>query len=154
MSINLNRVTITGYLAQEPALIDLPAGQQACELRIACNRRWQHQLTGRWQEWADFFDARIVGGLAPIAQHRLHVGHAIAIDGRLTTQCSPTNNANDYRSTVIIAEEVQFLTPTTKSHPTTTIEPQPLPGQTADASGTRAGDLLVSDEDAPSTIAT
>lgn len=45
MSINLNRVKMTGYLAQELELIDLPAGQQACEPRIACNRRSQHQLT-------------------------------------------------------------------------------------------------------------
>lgn len=110
MTINLNRVTITGYLAQEPVLIDLPAGQQACELRIACNRRWQHQLTGKWEEWADFFDARIVGGLAPIAHRRLRTGHGIAIDGRLTTRRASCNDPTHRSESVILAEDVQFLT--------------------------------------------
>lgn len=142
MTINLNRVTITGYLAQEPALIDLPAGQRACELRIACNRRWQHQLTGRWEEWADFFDARIVGALAPIAHRRLRTGHGVAIDGRLSNQRSDCNDPAYRFATIIIAEEVQFLTPTPGA---------PAPELERDGGlhprTPRPGDLLVAGED-------
>jgi single stranded DNA-binding protein len=112
MSINLNRVTVTGYLAQEPVLLDLPAGQRACELRIACNRRWQHKLTGVWEEWADFFDARIVGALASIAHRRLQTGHAIAIDGRLSNQRSRCSDPAHRSEIVILVDEIQFLTKT------------------------------------------
>jgi single-strand DNA-binding protein len=144
MTINLNRVTITGYLAREPELIDLPAGQQACKLRIACNRRRQHQLTGTWQEWADFFDARIPGALAPIAHRRLRTGHVIAIDGRLSNQRSGCNDPAHRLATVIIAEEIQFLTKPTDAHPTT-----PIPGTPHQQAPPHPGDMLVTDEDEP-----
>jgi single stranded DNA-binding protein len=116
---NLNRVTVTGNLAQEPLLLDLPAGQCACELRIACSRRWQHKLTGVWDEWTDFFDARIVGGLAPTAHRRLRSGHGVAIDGRLSTQPCRCDDPTHRSEILILVDEIQFLTRTAGAQPAT-----------------------------------
>jgi single stranded DNA-binding protein len=139
-SHNLNHVTVTGNLAQEPALLDLPAGQCACELRIACNRRRQNKLTGVWDEWTDFFDARIVGALAPVAHRRLRKGHGVAIDGRLSTQPSRCEDPIHRSETVILVDEIQFLTRAADAEHTAlergALHPKAL----------RPGDVLVTDE--------
>jgi single stranded DNA-binding protein len=139
-SHNLNHVTVTGNLAQEPALLDLPAGQCACELRIACNRRWQNKLTGVWDEWADFFDARIIGALAPVAHRRLRKGHGVAIDGRLSTQPSRCEDPIHRSETVILVDEIQFLTRASDTEHTA-LEPGALHPKAL-----RPGDVLVTDE--------
>ena len=63
-----------------------------------------------WDEWTDFFDARIIGGLAPIAHGRLRTGHGVAIDGRLSTQPCRCNDPTHRSEIVILVEEIQFLT--------------------------------------------
>ena len=106
---NLNRVTITGYLVRDPTPRSLPTGQSVCEMRIACHRRRQEELTGSWVQWVEYCDARIIGRFALTALQRLREGSAVAIEGRLSSQPSCCENPEHRRGMFVLARKVQFL---------------------------------------------
>jgi single stranded DNA-binding protein len=110
MSYNLNRVTVTGYLARDPVLLGMPSGHSVCKLHVACNRKWQNKLTGAWVKRADFFDVWVLGPLAPTTHKSLRTGSGVAVDGRLYGQRTHCNHPEHRHEVVIIAEEIQFIT--------------------------------------------
>ena len=69
---NLNHITVTGHLTEDPVLRSLPSGHQICDMRVASSRSWQNRLTGEWERWSDFFDVRVFGSFAPIVHRTLH----------------------------------------------------------------------------------
>jgi single-strand DNA-binding protein len=109
MMANLNRVTITGYLVRDPTPRSLPSGQSVCDMRIACHRRRQEQLTGSGVQWVEYCDARIIGRFALIALQRLQQGSGVAIEGRLSTQPSCCENPEHRVGMFVLARKVQFL---------------------------------------------
>jgi single-strand DNA-binding protein len=109
MMANLNRVTITGYLVRDPTPRSLPTGQSVCDMRIACHRRRQEELTGSWVQWVEYCDARIIGQFALIALQRLHEGSAVAIEGRISAQPSCCENPEHRLGMFVLARKVQFL---------------------------------------------
>jgi single-strand DNA-binding protein len=106
---NLNHVTATGYLARDPVLRDLPSGHQICEMHVASNNRWHNKLTGKWDEWTDYFNVRVFGAFAPIAHRCLHKGSGVAIDGRLTSEPARCSDPEHRSEVLILAEHMQFI---------------------------------------------
>lgn len=106
---NLNHVTATGYLAEDPVLRSLPSGHQICEMRIASSHAWENKLTGKWEQWSDFFDVRVFGAFAPIAHHNLRKGSGVAIDGRLSSKPTRCSDPSHREEIVVLAENMQFI---------------------------------------------
>jgi single stranded DNA-binding protein len=109
MSINLNRVTITGHLVSDPVLRGLPSGKSVCDMRIACNRKWQNKLTGSWEDWVDYIEAQAIDTLAPFAHQLLRKGSGVAIDGRLTSQPAECEDTGHPRRLIVLAEEMHLI---------------------------------------------
>jgi single-strand DNA-binding protein len=106
---NLNHVTTTGYLTEDPMLRSLPSGHQICEMRIASNRSWKNKITGRWEQWTDFFPVRVFGSFAPIAHRNLRKGSGVAIDGRLSSGPSLYGDPEHRSEIVVLVENLQFM---------------------------------------------
>jgi single-stranded DNA-binding protein len=98
MVTNLNRVSITGHLARDPTLHDLPSGKSACDVRIACARR----------EGVDYLDARIAGPLARIAHRSLRKDSPVAIEGSLSGQLNYCKHPEHRRELVVLVRTLQF----------------------------------------------
>lgn len=109
MTVNLNQVAITGCLSRDPVLVEMPSGHTVCEMQIASHRRSRDELTGEWQEWADFFTVKAFGFQARTTHERLCKGQGVAISGRLSSRRTHSADPQHYWATEIIAEAVQFL---------------------------------------------
>jgi single-strand DNA-binding protein len=107
---NLNHVTVTGYLAEDPVLHSLPSGHQICEMRVASTQTWENKLTGQWQRWSDYFDVHVFGSFAPIAHRNLHKGSGVAIDGRLSSRPIHCSDPSHRQEIYVLSEHMQFIT--------------------------------------------
>ncbi len=111
MMANLNRVTLTGYLVRDPTPRSLPSGQSACDMRIACHRRCQEELTGSWLQWVDYCDARVYGSFAQSVCQRLRAGSSVAIEGRLSSQPTYCENPEHKQGMFVLVKKIQLLPP-------------------------------------------
>jgi single stranded DNA-binding protein len=116
MAINLNRVTITGYLIRDPVLHGPSPEKNVCDMSIACHRRWQDKLTGSWEEWIDYIKVRAVDSLAPLANEHLRQGSSVAIDGRIASQRADCNDPEHAWEMIVLAEEMQLIPKTPSNH--------------------------------------
>lgn len=106
MPANINSVTVTGNLTQDPELKTVGEGFAICNLRIAVNGR--EKKGDQWQERADFFDITVFGGQGENCAKFLEKGKPIAVSGRLKQERWETDDGKRSR-VVIIARDVQFL---------------------------------------------
>jgi single-strand DNA-binding protein len=106
---NLNHITATGYLTDNPTLRSLPSGHQICEMRLASNRSWKNELTGKWESRTDYFDVRVFGPFSDIAHRCLKKGSGVAIDGRLSSSGVRRNDPEHRPETIVLAEHMQFI---------------------------------------------
>jgi single-strand DNA-binding protein len=111
MTVNLNQVAVTGNLSRDPVLVELPSGRVICEMQIASHRRSRNDLTGAWEEWADFFTVKAFGFQARTTHEHLCKGQGVAVSGRLSSRRTHDSDPQHYWATEIIAEAVQFLSP-------------------------------------------
>jgi single-strand DNA-binding protein len=109
MTVNLNQVAITGNLTHEPMLITLPSGHVICELQLASHHREQDEITGEWQEWADYFPVKAFGFQARTAHRGLGKGSSVAISGRLSSRRVSDSDSSSRREVEIVAQAIQFL---------------------------------------------
>jgi single stranded DNA-binding protein len=109
MKVNLNQVAITGNISRELALVELPSGHVICEMQIASNHRSRNEVTGAWEEWADFFTVKAFGFQARTAHQHLCKGQGVAVAGRLSSRRTHSIDPQHYWATEIIAESIQFL---------------------------------------------
>ena len=108
---NLNQVALTGTLTRDPKLVELPSGHVICAMQIASNRTSRNDVTGAWEEWADFFTVKTFGFQARTCHEYLGKGKAVAISGRLSSRRTHSTDPEQDWATEVIAENVQFLSP-------------------------------------------
>jgi single-strand DNA-binding protein len=109
MTVNLNQVAITGNLTRDPVLVELPSGHVFCEMQVASHRRSRNEITGAFEEWADFFTVKAFGFQARTTHEHLRRGQGVAIAGRLSSRRTHSADPQHYWATEIIADAVQFL---------------------------------------------
>jgi single-strand DNA-binding protein len=109
MTVNLNQVAITGNLTRDPTLVTLPSGHVICELRLASHHRKRDEVSGAWQEWADYFTVKAFGFQARTSHKGLSKGSGVAISGRLSSRRVTDPDGAPRHVAEIIAEAVQFL---------------------------------------------
>ena len=106
---NINRVVLTGNLAQEPELRSTPDGTAVCILRVASNARRKDASTGEWLDKPNYFDVTVFGAHGENAARYLAKGRAVAIDGRLDWREWQSQDGSKRQAVQIIADAVQFL---------------------------------------------
>jgi single-strand DNA-binding protein len=107
---SINRVVLIGRLTKDPELHELPSGQSACNLRIACNGI-RRDADGEYRERPHFFDVSVYGGLAENVARYMTKGRLVAIDGRLEWREWETAEQQKRQTVGVVAENVQFLEP-------------------------------------------
>ncbi len=109
MTININRVVLTGNLTADPELRSLPSGTSVCRLRVACNTARKDSDTGEWGQKPNYFDVTVWGAQGENAARYLAKGRPVAIDGRLEWREWETQEGAKRQAVDIIADSVQFL---------------------------------------------
>jgi single-strand DNA-binding protein len=109
MTVNLNQVAITGNLTREPSLVTLASGHVLCEFQLASHHRSRDEVSGAWQEWADYFTVKAFGFQARTSHRGLSKGSGVAISGRLSSRRVLGPDGVPQHIAEIIAEAVQFL---------------------------------------------
>jgi len=108
MAVDLNHVTLSGSLTQDPVLGTLPSGKVVCEMRVACAYRSREETTGAWRDWTDRVPVRAFGYQARTAADHLRKGRRVAIVGRVSTRriCDP--NQEPRWVVEVVAQTIQF----------------------------------------------
>jgi single-strand DNA-binding protein len=132
MTININRVVMTGNLTSDPELRSLPSGTSVCELRLACNGRRKDQASGEWVESPNYFNVKVWGAHGENVARYLSKGSPVAIDGRLDWREWETQDGSKRQAVDIIAESVEFLR-VGKARPESTDGSEPAAGVAAEA---------------------
>ena len=109
MTVNLNQVAITGNLTREPSLVTLASGHVLCEFQLASHHRSRDEVSGAWQEWADYFTVKAFGFQARTSHRGLSKGSGVAVSGRLSSRRVTGPDGAPRHVAEIIAEAVQFL---------------------------------------------
>ena len=83
MAASFNRVTLVGYLGQDPTSTFLPTGDQVTNFRVACTER-RKDRSGVQQEQTLWFSCSTYGRLAERSQQLLRKGAYVYVEGRLS----------------------------------------------------------------------
>ena len=103
----INRVMVCGNLTREPEYRQTATGYGILVFGIAVNERRKNQQGG-WEDYANFFDCKVMGKRAEPLSMKLHKGMKVAIEGRL--HYSSWERDGQKKSKVeIIANEVEFM---------------------------------------------
>ena len=106
---NINVVVLTGNLAADPELRNLPSGTPVCKLRIASNTRRKDASTGQWVDNPNYFDVTVWGAQGENCARYLAKGRPVAIDGRLEWREWHAPDGGKRQAVEIVANSVQFL---------------------------------------------
>jgi single-strand DNA-binding protein len=126
---NINRVVLTGNLTTDPEVRHLPSGSTLCRLRVASTTR-RKQSDGNWADKPNYFDVTVWGAQAEASARFLSRGSSVAIDGRLEWREWQTEAGEKRQGVEIVAESVQFLSPSGSSD-----EPSPQSRETPPEEG-------------------
>ena len=106
----LNKVMLIGHLGKPPALRWLESGQAMCKLSLATSERYKDNA-GKSHERTEWHQVVLWRELAEIADRFLTKGHKVYIEGRLRTRTWQDADGAEHRSTEIIADRMEMLSP-------------------------------------------
>ncbi|MDA9863749.1 single-stranded DNA-binding protein [Flavobacteriales bacterium] len=106
----LNKVMLIGHLGKPPALRWLESGQALCKLSLATSERYKDHA-GNSHERTEWHQVVLWRELAEIADRYLTTGQQVYIEGRLRTRTWQDANGTEHRSTEVIADKMEMLSP-------------------------------------------
>lgn len=104
----MNKVIEIGNLTRDPEYSTTPNGTAVCKMSIAVNRNFTN-ANGKRE--TDYFNVVAWRTLADNCAKYLEKGKKIAVVGSLQTRSYESNGEKKY-VTEIMADEIEFLTPT------------------------------------------
>ena len=108
----MNRVAVIGNLTQDPVRSETQTGVVYCRFSVAVNRTFAKDENDRK---VDFFPVMTWRGVAENCGRYLKKGSKVAIEGRIENQTYKTKDGEDKTTTIIVAENVEFLSPDLKN---------------------------------------
>lgn len=105
-SRGVNKVTLIGFLGQEPEVRYLPNGSAVTNISLATSESWRDKQSGEEKERTEWHRVVLFGKLAEIAGEYLHKGSQVYIEGQLQTR-KWTDNAGVERWTTEIVVKQQ-----------------------------------------------
>lgn len=99
----LNKVTLIGYLGQDPEFRHMQDGKPVCHLSLATKESWKDKKTREKKEKTDWHRVTIFNeGLCNFAKDYLKQGAKIYLEGKLETRQWVDKNGNERETTEII----------------------------------------------------
>lgn len=86
MATGINRVTLVGYLGQDPKIYHTTNETPVAKLSLATSVKWKDKQTGEHKDHTEWHRIIIFGKLAEVAEKYLHTGSLIYIEGQLQTR--------------------------------------------------------------------
>jgi len=105
---DLNKVLVTGILAQDIELRYTPDGTKTANLRVAIHRKYKTKA-GEIKAETEFITAIVWRVLAEVCAKYLKKGSRVLVEGRLRTREYIDKNQQKRLVTEIQAEDIQFL---------------------------------------------
>ena len=105
---SLNKVTLLGWLGQEPDLKYSVNGNAVCSFSLATTEVWNDK-SGSKQERTEWSRIVIYGKLAELCNQYLSKGRQAFIEGKLRTNQWEDKNGQKRYTTEIVASNVIFL---------------------------------------------
>lgn len=106
----LNKVMLIGHLGKPPALRWLESGQALCKLSLATSERYKDH-EGNSHERTEWHQVVLWRELAEIADRYLTTGQKVYIEGHLRTRTWQDAKGTEHRSTEVIADRMEMLSP-------------------------------------------
>jgi len=119
---DINQVSISGNLTDNPDLHTFPSGNHVTNLRIANNTRRKNNK-GEWEDVPGFYDVRVWGGFGKWISENLAKGDKVVVSGRLSWREWETDGTK--RSRVSI--DADSVVPVPKGAKDTSTAPAPAP---------------------------
>ena len=119
---DINQVTISGNLTDNPDLHTFPDGNHVTNLRIANNTR-RKTNDGKWEDVPGFYDVRVWGGFGKWIGENLAKGDKVVVSGRLSWREWEKDGTK--RSRVSI--DADSIVPVPKGAKDTSTVPAPTP---------------------------
>lgn len=138
----MNKVTLIGNLADEPKTSVTANGIMKCSFRLAVQRRFANQQTGKRE--ADFLPIVTWRQTAELCAKYLAKGRQCAVAGSIQARSYAAQDGSTRYVTEIIADEVQFLG---SSKNLGSPKNQQTGGQPASGGNATQGDFIPIDDD-------
>lgn len=106
MSLNLNKVILSGRVASEPEQKQTPSGVSVVTYSMAVGRRF---VTEGQERETDFFRVTAWQSTADFIARYFHKGDAICITGRIQNRSWTDQSGQKHYITEIVAEEANFV---------------------------------------------
>lgn len=104
----MNRAFLVGNLTRDPELRKTQNDVSVCTFTIACNRRFTN---ANGQREADFLNIVVWRAQADNCYRYLKKGRRVAVVGSIQTRSYEGQDGNRRYVTEIVADEVEFLSP-------------------------------------------
>lgn len=104
---NINRVTITGNLTEDPDRRTL-GESTLTRMRVAVHERVKDSASGEYVDRPNFLDVSVWGPQATACAEHLHKGSKVAVDGRLRWR-EWDGEGGKGQAVEIVASSVEFL---------------------------------------------
>lgn len=112
MANDINRITLTARLTQDPKLFTTDNGFAITTLRIVTNTSRKDAESGKFVDKANYFDVKVLGKQGENASKYLKKGSQLAVDGRLEWREFTTANGDARQAVEIVVDlsgTVRFL---------------------------------------------
>lgn len=100
--MSLNKVTLIGYLGNDPDVNHTRTGKQVVNLSVATSENWKDKMTGERRERTEWHRVVIFEGLAGIAAQYLRKGAQVYLEGKLQTRKWTDSDGKDRYSTEVV----------------------------------------------------
>ncbi|UNM95901.1 single-stranded DNA-binding protein [Ignatzschineria rhizosphaerae] len=109
MARGVNKVTILGFLGNDPDVRYTASGSAVATISIATSESWKDRNTGQQQERTEWHRVVFFGRLAEIAGQYLKKGSQVYVEGSLRTNKYTDKNGIERYSTDVNANDLQML---------------------------------------------
>ena len=83
--LNVNRVTLLGYVGRDPEFHSNAGGDRAARFSLATTERWRSR-DGEAQERTEWHRIIVFGGAVGVVERLVRKGTAVLVEGRLTVR--------------------------------------------------------------------
>lgn len=104
----INKVTIVGFLGQDPILTHLPDGKPSATFSVATNETWKDKKTGEKKESTEWHRVVTFGKLASIISQYAKSGSKVYIEGKLQTRKYNKDGVDHYITEILIPYKGMF----------------------------------------------
>ena len=104
----INQVTVSGRLCQDPESRMTENGKLRVSFNIACNLSYKAR-DGNWNQDTAFIPVSVWDKLAEVVAEHLHKGSGVFLTGRLKSRTYETSSGSNRTVLEVIARNIQFL---------------------------------------------